>query len=57
VSHEPRPTKTIIYAAAMDAYVRAKRKGLPPDKCNDAEFERLFQAIGGPTGWMELPAE
>jgi hypothetical protein len=53
---KPRFSKTIIYAAAMDAYAKAKRKGLPPDECNDAEFERLFQAIGGPTGWMELPA-
>jgi hypothetical protein len=51
-------TKAIVYAASMDAYQSAKRRGKSQDDCNDAyhaEFDRLFTAIGGPEGWMNLP--
>lgn len=50
-------SKAIVYAAAMDRYQSAKRRGLSQDECNDAyqaEFDRLFVAIGGPEGWMDL---
>lgn len=53
-------TKAILYAAAMDAGERSARKrGLKAidDEANDAyhaEFDRLFELIGGPEGWMEL---
>lgn len=56
-------TKAILYAAARDAAERSKRKrGLTvtDDEANDAyhaEFDRLFDLVGGPEGWMELPAE
>jgi hypothetical protein len=57
---KPRLAKRIIYAAQWMLMRGPSTRGLPRDDCNDAydaEFERLFQAIGGPTGWMELLAE
>lgn len=55
-----KPTKTLIYAAARDVAARnARKRGvlIMDDEANDAyhaEFDRLFTAIGGPEGWMEL---
>lgn len=53
-------TKAILYAAQLDAYKAAKRRGIDAEEAADigqAEFDRLFQIIGGPEGWMELPTE
>ncbi len=56
-------TKVIIYAAAMDAAKRSVRNRggtIMDNKASDAyfaEFERLYEAIGGNEGWMELPRE
>ncbi len=50
-------TKKIIYAAAMDQYASAKRKGLSQDQANDAyqnEFDRLFVTVGGVEAWIDL---
>lgn len=54
-------TKGLIYAAALDAAERSKRERgirIMDDAASDAyhaEFDRLFNAIGGVDGWMELP--
>lgn len=54
-------TKAIVYAAAMDAAERSKRKRgitIMDDEANDAYhdvFDRLFIAIGGAEGWINLP--
>jgi hypothetical protein len=56
-------TKALIYAAATDAAERSKRtRGLAAwdDVASNAyceEFNRLFKAIGGAEGWMDLPRE
>jgi hypothetical protein len=56
-------TKAIVYAAALDAAHRSMRKrglAVMDDEGNDAchaEFDRLFEAIGGAEGWIELPRE
>ena len=53
-------TKAIVYAAAMDAAERSKRKRNVPimdDEANEAyhaEFDRLFAIVGGPNGWIDL---
>lgn len=57
----PALTKAIVYAAAFDAAERSKRdRGIvmiDDEAANayDREFARLFAAVGGPAGWMELP--
>lgn len=56
-------TKAIIYAAAMDAAERSKRKrglAVMDSEAEDAyytEFDRLFHAAGGAEGWMNLPRQ
>ncbi len=50
-------TKAIIYAAAMDAAVSAKRRGEDQEDAYFAVFEKLFALIGGEEGWMDLPAQ
>jgi hypothetical protein len=45
----------------MQRTAAARERGLTAmdDEANDAyraEFDRLFAAIGGPDGWIELPA-
>ncbi len=56
-----RLTKQLIYAAALDAAKRsAHERGINKmdEQCADAyhaEFKRLFEFVGGPEGWMELP--
>jgi hypothetical protein len=56
-------TKALIYAAATDAAERSRReRGLTDwdEEASDAyceEFNRLFEAIGGAEGWMDLPRE
>ena len=56
-------TKEAIYAAAMNAAERSKRsRGLKAwdEQAHDAgcaEFNRLFEAVGGPEGWIDLPAK
>lgn len=52
-------TKKIIYAICADVYEGAKRKGHTPDEADDLyheKFDALFQIIGGPEGWIDLPA-
>jgi hypothetical protein len=56
-------TKKLIYAASMDAAERSKRscglkvwdKEADDAACN--EFQRLFETIGGPEGWINLADE
>lgn len=51
-------TKSLVYAAALDAYKKALRKGKTQDEARDAyhaEFDRLWEFIGEAEGWMELP--
>ena len=56
-------TKALIYAAALDAAERSKRKrgvAVTDNEASDAYFEtfdQLFDAIGGAEGWMDLPAK
>jgi hypothetical protein len=56
-------TKALIYAAATDAAERSRRKrGLAAwdEEASDVyceEFNRLFEAIGGADGWINLPRE
>jgi hypothetical protein len=58
-----RLTKKLIYAAATDAAERSRRRrGLTAwdDEATDAymaQFDRLFEAIGGAHGWIDLPRE
>jgi hypothetical protein len=51
-------TKKLMYAVQLDAYNAAKRRGHSQEDAADigqAEFNRLFEFIGGPEGWMDLP--
>ena len=56
-------TKALVYAAALDAAERSKRLRRSPvmddeaAAAYDAEFDRLFEAIGGPQGWIDLPSK
>lgn len=56
-------TKALVYAAALDAAERSKRERgvkIMDDAANDAyheTFDRLFAAIGGPSGWIDLPRQ
>jgi len=55
-------TKTLVYAAANDAAERSKRArhvDVMDDEAWEAYqvvFNRLFSFVGGPTGWIHLPA-
>ena len=55
-------TKAIVYAAAKDAAERSRKSrgvSVMDDVANDAyhaEFDRLFDIIGGPEGWIDLPS-
>lgn len=59
----PALTKALIYAAALDAGLRNMRaagRTAMNDADRDAaddEFDRLFQLIGGPDGWVDLPSK
>jgi hypothetical protein len=56
-------TKKLIYAASANVAERSRRsRGLAAwdEEAYDAacaEFNRLFEAIGGPEGWQRLPSE
>jgi hypothetical protein len=56
-------TKAIVYAAALDAANRIKRRkqlAAWDEEANDAyhaEFERLLAVVGGDEGWMDLPRD
>ena len=56
-------TKALVYAAALDAAERSKRvrrSSVTDDEAAEAyqaEFDRLFEAIGGPEGWIDLPSK
>ena len=53
-------TKAIVYAAASDVYAREVKKRGNLAAAREAyyrEFNRLFDLIGGPEGWMDLPAK
>ena len=53
-------TKKLVYAICADVFAAARRSGKISEQASllhDQEFDRLVMFVGGPSGWVDLPAE